>query len=63
MSTEKLRPDDEQFRVHFKNLLNPSQVRDIDKSFDIGSVPSIPVLDDPFTPQELTSVISNMKKE
>ena len=61
-SVEKSRPDDEQFRQHFENLLDPSHLRNVDESVDLECAPYIPVLDDPFTPEELTTVISTMKK-
>ena len=60
--SENLRRDDEQFPQHFEELLNPGQARDVVQSVDLDSAPSIPVLDDLFTPRELTTVITNMNK-
>lgn len=54
------RPNDEQFKVHFENLLNP-ECRE-EESVELESAPMIPVLDDPFTPQELDDAIKSMNK-
>lgn len=45
------KPNENQFKEHFENLLNPETIR-CDES-DISNVPYIPLLDDPFTSEEL----------
>ncbi|KAG0710222.1 hypothetical protein GWK47_023245 [Chionoecetes opilio] len=47
-TSENFRPDDEQFRQHFEELLNPGHSHDVVASVDLDSAPTIPVLDDPF---------------
>ena len=55
------RPDDNQFKTHFEELLNPNVSLD-EESFDAIGAPYIPILDDPFTTRELEDVVSNLKK-
>ena len=54
-------PDNDQFRIHFENLLNPPNTG-VDESLNVDSDPYIPVLDDPFTVQELDEVVKDLKK-
>ena len=52
-------PNDEQFGSHFNNLLNLNS--DTHPEPIINNAPYIPVLDDPFSLQELDAVIKDMK--
>ena len=56
---DTVQPRDEQFKLHFENLLNTDQrnVPDI----DLTDSPHIPVLDDPFTLSELNSALKELK--
>ena len=45
-------PSDEEFRVHFEDLLNPANVEN-SCEIDVSDSPFIPILDDPFTPVEV----------
>lgn len=56
---ENTKPDDEQFKIHFESLLNPEHQVDSAQLFD-ESIPTIPVLDDAFTTQELEKVIQDV---
>ena len=55
-------PDDVQFKLHFEKLLNPSPVT-VEPYIDVCASPYIPVLDDPFTLQELDTVTKMLKKD
>ena len=52
-------PNDEQFGSHFNNLLNLNS--DTHPEPIINNAPYIPVLDDPFSVQEIDTVIKDMK--
>ena len=54
-------PNDNQFKVHFEELLNPS-INSEEENFDVSDAPYIPILDDPFSTRELEIVESNLKK-
>ena len=56
---ENVKPDDEQFKIHFENLLNQERLDDSNQLID-EFVPTIPVLDDAFTVQELKTVIHDV---
>ncbi len=56
---DSVRPGDEQFKIHFENLLNPECQSDSVQYFD-ESVPYIPVLDDAFVVPELEKVIQDV---
>lgn len=49
------RPNDAQFKEHFEKLLNTENAR-TSFSCDISTAPYIPILDDPFTYEELSHV-------
>ena len=51
-------PSDEQFKEHFENLLNP-QSGQYNEHYDVNS-PYIPVLDDPFTSDELNQAVKSL---
>ena len=53
-------PKDTDFKRHFENLLNPTDVEPMDPSICHGS-PYIPATDDPFTPGEVDSAIRSLK--
>ncbi|KAK4322164.1 hypothetical protein Pmani_007075 [Petrolisthes manimaculis] len=57
------KPEDDQFKYHFETLLNPNECREeqIDTiGNDVGV--NIPILDDPFTPDEMMQAIHGMHK-
>ena len=45
-------PSDEEFKLHFENLLNP-QSTEYEDVTDVSDSPFIPVLDDPITETEV----------
>lgn len=53
-------PTDSQFKAHFEELLNPSS-EERDAVFETEGAPYIPVLDDPFTADELGGVVRGLK--
>ena len=55
-------PHDDQFKTHFELLLNPGNITSHDENvIDLDDAPYIPILDDPFTTQELNDVLKGMK--
>ena len=56
---EAEKPSDEQFNVHFENLLNFNT--DNHPEPTLNDAPYIPLLDDPFTLLEIETVIKDMK--
>ena len=55
-------PEDTQFKVHFEELLNrPTQAIDI--NINSEDLPQIPLLDAPFTLQELHDVVKDIKRD
>ena len=57
------RPDDIHFKLHFERLFNPDPtLANNNQVLDISSSPNIPILDDPFTYQEVDMVVKNMNK-
>ena len=56
-------PDDVHFRLHFERLFNPdpTYANNI-QSVDISLSPYIPILDDPFTYQEIDMTVKSMNK-
>ena len=59
--TEKniIKPDDEQFKLHFEELLNADQ--NFAPELDLDDSPHIPVLDNPFTLLELDDALKDLK--
>ena len=57
-STES--PSDEEFRVHFEELLNPPNQHD--DVIDVSDMPYIPILDDPITEKEVVESASECKE-
>ena len=57
-------PSDEQFKEHFEELLNPSGNQRTDEPSDenMEELPYIPVLDDPFTINELELAVKDLNK-
>ena len=55
-------PSDSNFKMHFEELFNPPSL-DVNESVDVASAPNIPLLDDPFTIQELDVAIKGLKKD
>ena len=55
-------PSDIHFKMHFEKLFNPPSVNFSD-SVDVSSAPYIPILDDPFTIQELDIAVKGLKKD
>ncbi|KAK3871109.1 hypothetical protein Pcinc_023755 [Petrolisthes cinctipes] len=53
------RPNEAQFKEHLENLLNPEHTHAI-TSCDVSAAPYIPILDDPFTCEELSQVNCDM---
>lgn len=53
-------PEDDQFKTHFEELLNP-RVNEDEEDSDFAEAPYIPVLDDPFTINELMDVVKCLK--
>ena len=58
------RPPDEQFKEHFEELLNPSDSQGTNEHSDenMEELPYIPVLDDPFTVDELEHAVKALNK-
>ena len=54
-------PTDEEFRVHFEDLLNPTTDGANDE-IDVSDLPTIPVLDGPITPVEVVEAASDCKE-
>ena len=54
-----VQPSDEQFKLHFEDLLNIDQRNSQD--IDLTDSPYIPVLDNPFTLLELNSELKDLK--
>ena len=44
-------PTDEEFKIHFEDLLNPDGVENCE--IDVSDAPTIPILDDLITPVEV----------
>ena len=61
ISSSSSSPTDEEFRVHFENLLNPTTGCTSDE-IDVSDLPTIPVLDDPITPVEVVEAASECKE-
>ena len=57
---DKVQPNEEQFKVHFETLLNPLHPTITVEDVDIDSAPTIPVLDSPFSANELDNVLKSM---
>ena len=57
--TSSIQPSDEQFKLHFEDLLNTDQGNLPD--IDLSDSPYIPVLDNPFTLLELNSALKELK--
>ena len=56
-----LQPDDSEFKAHFETLLNQDNVNTESEGVsDLDNAPYIPILDDPFTPQELDEALKDM---
>ena len=55
-------PSELNFKMHFEELFNPVSV-DFNPSIDVSSSPSIPLLDDPFSIQELDMTVKSLKKD
>ena len=55
------RPSDEEFKTYFETVLNPKQV--VTNYPVIATNVTIPVLDDPITPQEVEHQIQKMKPD
>ena len=55
---EPMMPSDDQLSVYFKNLLNFNT--DGQSEPNLNSAPYVPVLDDPFTPLELDTVLKDI---
>ena len=53
-------PADDAFKQHYEDLLLDSTAEDI-RNFDITSSPSIPVLDDPLSINEIEEAVQRMK--
>ncbi|KAG0719521.1 hypothetical protein GWK47_050302 [Chionoecetes opilio] len=60
-SVGESRPSDEEFKTHFETVLNPTQAAT--NYPDIDTNLSIPILDDPITPQEVELQIRKMKPD
>ena len=56
------RPPEEAFRDHMERLLNPSVNEPIDPTLANTTETTIPLLDDPFEPEELLKVVDNQVK-
>lgn len=54
-------PSDEDFKLHFENLLNPG-TSDNEEEIDTGSSPYIPILDDPITEIEVIKAAESCKE-
>ena len=54
-------PSDEEFRVHFEDLLNPN-IGENANNIDLSDSPTIPVLDDPISPVEVAEAASECKE-
>ena len=53
-------PTDEEFKIHFEDLLNPDGVEDCE--IDVSDAPTIPILDDPITPVEVVEAADECKE-
>ena len=56
------RPPEEAFRDHMERLLNPSVNEPIDPTLANTTETTMPLLDDPFEPEELLKVVDNQVK-
>ena len=63
-SEEGSQPNDEMFKNHFENLLDPEMADNMNFSCSdfYSNVPYIPLLDDPFTMTELEVAVNGMNK-
>ncbi|MPC59118.1 hypothetical protein E2C01_053133 [Portunus trituberculatus] len=52
-------PSEQQFKVHFEELLNAADSGMLE-NIEMENLPYIPVLDDPFTPNELEQTLNGM---
>ena len=60
-TSSSISPSDEEFRVHFEDLLNPDTGDNTD-DIDVSDSPIIPVLDDPISPVEVAEAASECKE-
>ena len=54
-------PTDEEFRLHFEDLLNPA-TEETCNDIDVSDSPTIPVLDDPIAPVEVLEAAGDCKE-
>ena len=60
---DNVQPSDAEFKSHFEDLLNPEiQGEQVVADADLDDAPYIPLLDDPFTPQELEVAMRKINK-
>ena len=60
---DNVQPSDAEFKSHFEDLLNPEiQGEQVVADADLDDAPYIPLLDDPFTPQELEGAMRKINK-
>ena len=56
-------PDDAHFKLHFERLFNPNPTLvNNNQPIDISLSPNIPILDEPFTYQEVETTVKSMNK-
>ncbi|MPC74570.1 hypothetical protein E2C01_068933 [Portunus trituberculatus] len=53
-------PSDEEFKKHFEAVLNPPDVVNLSHT-DVTTITSVPVLDEPILPHQVSDQIKNMK--
>ena len=54
-------PSDDEFKEHFETLLNPPDESQLE--IDTSDCPTIPILDDPFTPMEVEHAMKKAKNK
>ena len=55
-------PPDSTFKQHFEQLLTQGHSESSENAIDLETAPYIPVLDDPFVPNELENAINSLNR-